>query len=77
MKRQVSLLTLYLWKVNYMILVLAVYVGGIRTMTRFKKYTYTQIVKIVGYKVVSKWDNDQITLGQFIEIFDKKLQEKN
>ena len=47
------------------------------TMTRYKKYTYTQIVKIVGYKVVSKWDNDQITLGQFIEIFDKKLQEKN
>ena len=46
-------------------------------MTRYKKYTYTQIVKIVGYKVVSKWDNDQITLGQFIEIFDKKLQEKN
>ena len=46
-------------------------------MTRYKKYTYTQIVKIVGYKVVSEWDNDQITLGQFIEIFDKKLQEKN
>ena len=59
-----------------MILALAVYVGGMRTMTRYKKYTYTQIVKIVGYKVVSKWDNDQITLGQFIEIFDKKLQEK-
>ena len=60
-----------------MILVLAIYVGEMRMMTRFKKYTYTQIVKIVGYKVVSKWDNDQITLGQFIEIFDKKLQEKN
>ena len=59
-----------------MILVLAAYVGGMRTMTRYKKYTYTQIVKIVGYKVVSKWDNNQITLGQFIEIFDKKLQEK-
>ena len=60
-----------------MILVLAIYVGEMKMMTRFKKYTYTQIVKIVGYKVVSKWDNDQITLGQFIEIFDKKLQEKN
>ena len=60
-----------------MILVLAIYVGEMRMMTRYKKYTYTQIVKIVGYKVVSKWDNDQITLGQFIEIFDKKLQEKN
>lgn len=60
-----------------MILVLVIYVGEMRMMTRYKKYTYTQIVKIVGYKVVSKWDNDQITLGQFIEIFDKKLQEKN
>ena len=60
-----------------MILVLAVYVGEMRMMSKFKKYTYTQIVKIVGYKIVSKWDNDQITLGQFIEIFDKKLQEKN
>ena len=35
-------------------------------MTRYKKYTYTQIVKIVGYKVVSKWDNDQITIAQLV-----------
>ena len=46
-------------------------------MTRYKKYTYTQIVKIVGYKIVNKYDNGQISLGKFIEIFDKKLQEKN
>ena len=44
-------------------------------MAKNKKYTYPQIVKIVGYKVVSKWDTGQINLGQFIEIFDKKLQE--
>ena len=44
-------------------------------MAKHKKYTYPQIVKIVGYKVVSKWDTGQINLGQFIEIFDKKLQE--
>ena len=46
-------------------------------MTRYKKYTYTQIVKIVGYKIVNKYDNGQISLGKLIEIFDKKLQEKN
>ena len=45
-------------------------------MAKHKKYTYPQIVKIVGYKVVNKWDTGQINLGQFIEIFDKKLQEK-
>ena len=44
-------------------------------MTKHKKYTYPQIVKIVGYKVVNKWDSGQITLGQFMKIFDKKLQE--
>lgn len=44
-------------------------------MAKHKKYTYPQIVKIVGYKVVNKWDTGQINLGQFIEIFDKKLQE--
>ena len=44
-------------------------------MTKHKKYTYPQIVKIVGYKVVNKWDTGQITLGQFMKIFDKKLQE--
>ena len=60
-----------------MILVLAVYVGEMKTMSKYRRYFYNDIVKIVGYKVVSKWDNDQITLGQFIEIFDKKLQEKN
>ena len=44
-------------------------------MAKYKKYTYPQIVKIVGYKVVNKWDTGQITLGQFMKIFDKKLQE--
>tara|TARA_B100000287_G_C20340653_1_gene665668 strand:- start:363 stop:506 length:144 start_codon:yes stop_codon:yes gene_type:complete len=46
-------------------------------MNRYRKYTYTQIVNIVGYKLVSKFDNGQISLGKFVEIFDKKLQEKN
>ena len=46
-------------------------------MAKHKKYTYPQIVKIVGYKVVNKWDTGQINLGQFIEIFDKKLQEES
>ena len=32
----------------------AIYVGGMRTMN--KKYTYTQIVKIVGHKVINKFD---------------------
>ena len=58
-----------------MILVLVIYVGGMRTMT--KKYTYTQIVKIVGHKVINKFDNGQITLGKFMEIFKQKLKEKN
>ena len=44
-------------------------------MAKHKSYTYPQIVKIVGYKVVNKWDTGQITLGQFMKIFDKKLQE--
>jgi len=48
-----------------MTLVHAVYVGGMRTMN--KKYTYTQIVKIVGHKVINKFDNGQITLGKFKE----------
>ena len=46
-------------------------------MAKHKRYTYPQIVKIVGYKVVNKWDTGQINLGQFIEIFDKKLQEES
>ena len=46
-------------------------------MAKHKRYTYPQIVKIVGYKVVNKWDTGQITLGQFMKIFDKKLQEKS
>ena len=58
-----------------MTLVHAIYVGGMRTMN--KKYTYTQIVKIVGHKVISKFDNGQITLGKFMEIFKQKLKEKN
>ena len=53
----------------------ALYVWGMRTMN--KKYTYTQIVKIVGHKVINKFDNSQITLGKFIEIFKQKLKEKN
>ena len=46
-----------------------------KRISKIKKYSYTQIVKIVGYKVVNKWDTGQITLGQFMKIFDKKLQE--
>ena len=42
-----------------------------------RKYTYTQIVKIVGHKVINKFDNGQITLGKFMEIFNQKLKEKN
>ena len=42
-----------------------------------KKYTYTQIERIVGHKVISKFDNCQITLGKFMEIFKQKLKEKN
>ena len=42
-----------------------------------KKYTYTQIVRIVGHKVINKFDNGQITLGKFMEIFKQKLKEKN
>ena len=60
-----------------MILVLAIYVGGMRTMTKYRRYFYNDIVNIVGYKIVNKFDNGQISLGKFIEIFDKKLQEKN
>ena len=58
-----------------MILVLAIYVGGMRTMN--KKYTYTQIVKIVGHKVINKFDNGEISLGKFMDIFEQKLKEKN
>ena len=53
----------------------AVYVGGMRTMN--KKYTYTQIVRIVGHKVINKFDNGQSTLRKFMEIFNQKLKEKN
>ena len=42
-----------------------------------KKYTYTQIVKIVGYKVINKFDNGEISLGKFMDIFEQKLKEKN
>jgi len=58
-----------------MTLVLAAYVGGMRTMN--KKYTYTQIVKIVGHKIINKYDTGQISLGKFMEIFKQKLKEKN
>ena len=46
-------------------------------MIKQKKYTYPQIVKIVGHKVINKFDNGQITLGKFMEIFKQKLKEKN
>ena len=42
-----------------------------------KKYTYTQIVKIVGHKIINKWDTGQISLGKFMDIFEQKLKEKN
>ena len=42
-----------------------------------KKYTYTQIVKIVGHKVINKFDNGQITLGKFMDIFEQKLKENS
>ena len=60
-----------------MILVLAIYVGVMKMMNKYKRYFYNDIVKIVGYKIVNKYDNGQISLGKLIEIFDKKLQEKN
>ena len=60
-----------------MILVLAIYVGVMKMMNKYKRYFYNDIVNIVGYKIVSKFDNGQISLGKFVEIFDKKLQEKN
>ena len=41
------------------------------------KNIYTQIVRIVGHKVINKFDNGQITLGKFMEIFNQKLKEKN
>ena len=53
----------------------AIYVGVMRTMN--KKYTYTQIVKIVGHKIINKYDNGEISLGKFIDIFEQKLKEKN
>ena len=60
-----------------MILVLAIYVGVMKMMNKYKRYFYNDIVNIVGYKIVNKYDNGQISLGKFIEIFDKKLQEEN
>ena len=46
-------------------------------MNKYKRYFYNDIVNIVGYKIVNTYDNGQISLGKFVEIFDKKLQEKN
>ena len=60
-----------------MILVLAIYVGEMKMMNKYKRYFYNDIVNIVGYKIVNKFDSGQISLGKFVEIFDKKLQEKN
>jgi len=42
-----------------------------------KKYTYTEIVKIVGHKIINKYDTGQISLGKFMDIFEQKLKEKN
>ena len=62
-----------------MTLVHAVYVGGMRTMS--KKYTATYgttlIEKIVGKKIYRKYINQQISLGQMTEIYKQKLKEKN
>ena len=62
-----------------MTLVLAVYVGGMRTMN--KKYTATYgttlIEKIVGKKIYKQYINQQITLGQITKIYKQKLKEKN
>ena len=60
-----------------MTLVHAIYVGEMRTMNKRKKYTYLQIVKIVGHKVINKFDNGEISLGKFMDIFEQKLKEKN
>ena len=53
----------------------AIYVGEMRTMN--KKYTYTQIVKIVGHKITKLYDDGEISLGTFMDIFEQKLKEKN
>jgi len=62
-----------------MTLVHAVYVGGMRTMS--KKYTATYgttlIEKIVGKKIYKKYITDQISLGQLHKIYKEKLKEKN
>ncbi len=62
-----------------MTLVLAIYVGGMRTMS--KKYTATYgttlIEKIVGKKIYKKYITDQISLGQLHKIYKEKLKEKN
>ena len=62
-----------------MILVLAIYVGEMRTMS--KKYTATYgttlIEKIVDKKIYRKYINQQISLGQMTEIYKQKLKEKN
>ena len=62
-----------------MILVLAIYVGGMRTMTKKYKTIYgiTHIEKIVGQKIYKKYMNDQISLGKLHKIYKQKLQEKN
>ena len=48
-----------------------------KRIPKIKKYSYTQIVKIVGHKIVNKWDSGQINLGQFMEIFDRKVEEES
>ena len=46
-------------------------------MNKQKKYTYTQIVKIVGHKITKLYDDGEISLGTFMDIFRQKLKEKN
>ena len=46
-------------------------------VTMNKKYTYIEIVNIVGHKIINKYDKGQISLGKFMEIFNQKLKEKN
>ena len=62
-----------------MTLVLAIYVGGMRMMS--KKYTATYgttlIEKIVGKKIYRKYINQQITLGQLTKIYKQNLKELN
>ena len=64
-----------------MILVLAYYVGAMRTMT--KKYihryklSYTQIYNLVGHQVMTAYDNGKITFAEFDQYLITAIQEHN